>query len=89
MKFLRKILDRIEPNFIGSGKFSKFYPIFEATDTFLFSPSDKANNPPYFHDAIDIKRVMFFVVIAMIPTLLFGIFKLITQFELIQESCQQ
>ena len=74
MKFLRKILDRIEPNFIDNGKFSKFYPIFEATDTFLFSPSDKANNPPYFHDSIDIKRVMFFVVIAMIPTLLFGIF---------------
>jgi len=74
MVFLRKILDKIEPNFIGQGKFAKFYPIYEAADTFLFSPSDKANGPPYIRDAIDIKRVMFFVVIAMIPSLLFGIF---------------
>ena len=39
MKFLRNILDSIEPQFTGDGKFKKFYPMYEMVDTFLFTPS--------------------------------------------------
>jgi len=74
MQFLRNLLDRIEPDFVGNGKYAKYYPLYEMADTFLFTPSDKTKNGPHVRDAIDLKRVMSFVVIAMLPALLFGIF---------------
>ena len=74
MKFLRNLLDKVEPNFTGNGKYTKFYPLYEMADTFLFTPADKTNNGPHIRDAVDLKRVMSFVVIAMLPALLFGIF---------------
>ena len=73
MQFLRKILSRVEPHFTDNGKFSKYYPIYEAADTFLFTPSDSTKSGPHIRDSIDIKRVMFFVIIAMLPVLFFGI----------------
>ena len=74
MKFLRNLLDKVEPNFTGNGKYTKFYPLYEMADTFLFTPADKTKNGPHIRDAVDLKRVMSFVVIAMLPALLFGIF---------------
>jgi len=74
MKFLRNLLDKVEPNFSGNGKYAKFYPLYEMADTFLFTPTDKTKNGPHIRDAVDLKRVMSFVVIAMLPALLFGIF---------------
>ena len=74
MKFLRNLLDKVEPNFTDNGKYAKFYPLYEMADTFLFTPSDKTKNGPHIRDAVDLKRVMSFVVIAMLPALLFGIF---------------
>ena len=74
MKFLRNLLDKVEPNFTGNGKYAKFYPLYEMADTFLFTPTDKTKNGPHIRDAVDLKRVMSFVVIAMLPSLLFGIF---------------
>ena len=74
MKFLRNLLDKVEPNFTDNGKYAKFYPLYEMADTFLFTPTDKTKNGPHIRDAVDLKRVMSFVVIAMLPSLLFGIF---------------
>ena len=56
MKFLRNILDSIEPQFTGDGKFKKFYPMYEMIDTFLFTPSTQTKNAPYVRDSIDLKR---------------------------------
>ncbi len=74
MKILRSILDKIEPHFKENGKLSVLYPLYEAADSFLYTPSDKTDYAPHIRDSIDIKRVMFFVVISMIPCLLFGIY---------------
>ena len=74
MEFLRNLLDKIEPHFSKDGKFSSYYPVYEAADTFLFSPSIKTQSGPHIRDAIDLKRVMFFVIIAMFPALFFGIY---------------
>jgi len=74
MKFLRNLLDKVEPNFTGNGKYAKFYSLYEMADAFLFTPADKTKNGPHIRDAVDLKRVMSFVVIAMLPALLFGIF---------------
>tara|TARA_B100002052_G_C15881049_1_gene599267 strand:- start:1574 stop:2842 length:1269 start_codon:yes stop_codon:yes gene_type:complete len=74
MSFLRKILDKFEPFFMKGGKLEKLYPLYEAGDTFLFTPKDQTKNAPFVRDNIDLKRTMILVVIALIPCLLFGIF---------------
>ena len=61
--------------FEKGGKFEKFYYLFEANESFLFSPASIAKNKGVqVRDAIDLKRMMMTVVIAMIPCLIFGIF---------------
>jgi Na+-transporting NADH:ubiquinone oxidoreductase subunit B len=72
MKKLRSFLDNLEPLFTQGGRFERFHAIFEAIDTFLFSPADLTRGSPHIRDAIDLKRVMILVVIAATPAALVG-----------------
>lgn len=74
MKIARDLLDSIKPQFEKGGKLEKLYPAYDAFDTFLFVPGHSAHSGAHIRDSIDLKRTMFTVVIAMIPTLLFGIY---------------
>ena len=75
MKFFRDLLDKQRPMFEKGGKFEKFFYAFEAGETFLFSPNHTTGiKGAQVKDAIDLKRMMITVVIAMIPCLLFGIY---------------
>ena len=71
---LRKKLDEIKPLFDKNGKFEKLYPLYEALDTFLYTPDSVTNDGPHIRDSIDLKRSMILVVVAMIPAILFCIF---------------
>ncbi len=74
MKFLEDLMEKQRPMFEKGGKLEKFYYLFEAGETFLFTPpTTNAPKGVQVRDAIDLKRMMFTVVIAMIPCLLFGI----------------
>jgi Na+-transporting NADH:ubiquinone oxidoreductase subunit B len=64
----------IEPLFHKDGKFEKFFPLFEAQDTFLLTPPDTTKGMTHVRDAVDLKRVMFTVVVALLPCLLWGMF---------------
>ena len=73
LKPLRKFLDKVKPNFEKGGKLEKFYPAFNAFETFLFVPDHTAPfNGAHIRDAIDLKRTMILVVISLVPCLLFG-----------------
>ena len=72
MRWLRNILDKVEPVFKKGGKLEKLYPIFEATDTILFSTDERTHSGPHIRDSIDVKRVMILVVVALIPCYIFG-----------------
>ena len=72
MKKLRSYLDNLEPLFTQGGRFERFHALFEAVDTFLYSPADLTRSAPHIRDAIDLKRVMIIVVIAATPAALFG-----------------
>ena len=72
MKWLRNILDKVAPTFKDGGKLENFYPIFEATDTILFSTDERTHSGPHIRDSVDIKRVMILVVVALIPCYIFG-----------------
>lgn len=74
MKALRNLLDKQRPMFEKGGKFEKFYYLFEAGETFMFTPNHTTNKTGVqVRDAVDLKRFMMTVVIAMVPCLLFGI----------------
>ena len=74
MKFLRDILDKQKPMFQKGGKLEKFHYLFEAGETFMFVPNEVTpKKGTQIRDAIDLKRLMMTVVIAMVPCLLFGI----------------
>ncbi len=74
MNPLKKLLDRSEKHFTGSGKFNRLAPLFDATKTFFFFPSPKAAYRPFVRDNLDLKRFMSFVLIALLPVLVFGIY---------------
>ncbi len=75
MKFLRDALDTVKPHFEKGGKWEKFYYIYEAHETLLFAPNHTTKaKGVQIRDAIDMKRMMMTVIIAMIPCLLFGIY---------------
>jgi Na+-transporting NADH:ubiquinone oxidoreductase subunit B len=72
MKPLRAFLDKLEPLFTRGGRFEQFHALFEAVDTFFYSPPDLARGSPHVRDALDLKRVMITVVIAAMPAAIFG-----------------
>ena len=74
MNALRKYLDKIKPNFEEGGKLHAFRSVFDGFETFLFVPNTTSKSGVHIHDAIDSKRIMSFVVIALIPALLFGMY---------------
>ncbi|MFQ6612366.1 MAG: NADH:ubiquinone reductase (Na(+)-transporting) subunit B [Fidelibacterota bacterium] len=72
MGILRKILDSARPKFERGGPLAKFYAIYEAMDTILYSTDRRTASGPHIRDSIDIKRVMILVVVALLPIYVFG-----------------
>ncbi len=66
MKFLRDALDKIHPIVSKGGPLEFAYPLFEAADTFLYTPGEVAKGSTHVRDAIDLKRMMITVVMAVI-----------------------
>jgi Na+-transporting NADH:ubiquinone oxidoreductase subunit B len=75
MKFLREYLNKVKPNFEPGGKLAMFRSVFDGFETFLFVPNQTSKSGVHIHDARDSKRAMSIVVIALIPCVLFGMFK--------------
>lgn len=73
MNWIRKKLDEVKQPFQPGEKFEKFAPAVNALDTFLFVPNHKTKKGAHIRDAVDLKRTMITVVIALIPALIFGI----------------
>jgi len=69
---LKKVLDKYRKNFEEGGKLERLYPIYEATDTILFSTNEVTETGPHIRDSIDTKRVMILVVISLLPLYFFG-----------------
>ena len=65
MKMLRRLLDSQAHHFEPGGKLAKLYPLWEAQDTFLYTPGQVTAGPSHVRDAIDLKRMMMTVVIAL------------------------
>ncbi len=73
MKTLREITDSIRPTFEKGGKLGFLHSTFDAFETFLFVPNTVTVKGSHVRDSVDLKRLLFIVVIALVPSLLFGI----------------
>ena len=76
MSALRNYINKIKPNFQEGGKLHAFRSVFDGFETFLYVPNETAKSGTNIHDAIDSKRIMSFVVIALLPALLFGMYNI-------------
>ena len=76
MSFIRNYLNKVKPNFEEGGKLHAFRSVFDGFETFLYVPNDTAKTGVNIHDAIDSKRIMSMVVIALMPAMLFGMYNI-------------
>ena len=74
MEFLKQKIKEVRPLFEEGGKYEKFYFLYEAHETLFFQPNHTAGTKgAHIRDAVDMKRLMITVVLALLPCLLFGI----------------
>jgi len=86
MKFILQQHDKVRPLFEPGGKLERLYPLFEAQDTFAFTPAEVTHGAPHVRDALDIKRTMITVVLALIPVVLFGIWNTGHQYNIVNQT---
>jgi Na+-transporting NADH:ubiquinone oxidoreductase subunit B len=73
LKGLHRFLEnKVKPHFIDEGKLSRFYVVYDSLETFAFTPGHTTSKGAHIRDAIDLKRTMFLVILALVPALLFG-----------------
>lgn len=76
---LRSFLDKLEPHFEKGGKYEKFYALFEAIDTALYSPNSVTKTTAHVRDGIDLKRIMITVWVCAFPAMFYGIYNIGSQ----------
>ncbi len=86
MKFLENFFESKKPLFEKGGKLEKFYPIYEAIDTFAFTPDSVTKTTAHVRDGLDLKRTMITVVFALIPAILFALYNTGYQAHLVLSS---
>jgi len=74
MKRLKALFDRQRPRFTAGGRFEKLHPLFQAVEDFFFFPSSPTRADSHIRDSLDLKRFMSFVIFALLPPVLFGIY---------------
>lgn len=74
MKFLRDILDAQHKHFVKGGALEKLYPLYEALDTFAYTPGQVAQGSVHVRDALDLKRLMITVVMALTPCIFMALY---------------
>jgi Na+-transporting NADH:ubiquinone oxidoreductase subunit B len=72
MNWIRHKIDQIKEPFEPGKKLEKYRPAINALDTFLFVPDHTTQKGSHIRDAVDLKRTMITVVLALIPALVFG-----------------
>lgn len=76
MNQLRNYLDRLRPSFSKDGQFEKFSAIYEMVDNLIYTPSTITKTAPHVRDGINLKRVMTFIVLAVLPCFIVGIWNI-------------
>lgn len=73
---IKSFFDKHRPKFEKGGKLHPFQSVFEGFETFLYVPDKTTGKGSHVRDYIDLKRTMIFVVLAVVPTMLFGMYNI-------------
>jgi len=73
MRFLLKYLEK-KGEEIRKGRLARLYPLHEATESFMFTENTRTSGLVHLRDAVDVKRVMITVVVALVPTILMAMY---------------
>ncbi|MDH5433229.1 MAG: NADH:ubiquinone reductase (Na(+)-transporting) subunit B [Gammaproteobacteria bacterium] len=76
MKKLREYIDHLEPHFEKGGKYEKWYAVYEAITTILYTPGHVTKNAAHVRDNIDLKRIMIFVWACTFPAMFWGMYNI-------------
>ncbi|NQT14912.1 MAG: NADH:ubiquinone reductase (Na(+)-transporting) subunit B, partial [Planctomycetes bacterium] len=74
MKPIRGFLDRIAPYFEKGAKLERLYPVYEVVDSFFYSSGEVTEGRCHVRDAMDLKRVMSMVLVALIPCVVMAMY---------------
>lgn len=74
MKLIQTIFDKNRRHFEKGGRLAFLYPFFDATETFFFIPGHSTRVDSHVRDSLDLKRYMSFVILALMPPFLFGVY---------------
>ena len=88
VKLLRNFLDSQHKHFVGKGKLTKFYPLYEMIDTFIYTPGQSTQGRVHVRDSLDLKRLMATVGLALMPCIFMAIYNTGYQANLILEQGQ-
>lgn len=74
MKVLLRLLDKVRPSFEKGGKLHLLHPAYDAIEHFLFAPGQTTITAPHVRDPLDLKRFMSMAIIALVPSILAGLY---------------
>ncbi len=70
----KQLLENMEHHFEPGGKYAKYYALFEAAYTLFYTPGSVTRNAAHVRDAIDLKRMMIMVWLAVFPAMFWGMY---------------
>ncbi|WP_419176194.1 NADH:ubiquinone reductase (Na(+)-transporting) subunit B [Desulfosediminicola sp.] len=73
MNKLSKKMEELGQHFEPGARFARWYPLYEAFDSFLFGSNTTTRNAPHVRDGIDLKRIMTTVLIALFPCVIMAL----------------
>jgi Na+-transporting NADH:ubiquinone oxidoreductase subunit B len=73
---LKDFLDRIEPQFEKGGKYEKWYALYEAAATILYTPGKVNTGRTHVRDNLDLKRMMITVWACTFPAMFMGMYNI-------------
>lgn len=88
MKKLNTLMEDLGHHFEKGGRFEKWYPLYEAFDSFLFGSSQTTSAAPHVRDGIDLKRIMTTVLVALIPCTLMALWNTGYQANLAMQAAE-
>jgi len=73
---VKQFIEDIEPHFEKGGKHEKWFALYEAVATGLFTPGLVNKGKTHVRDSIDLKRIMITVWLAVFPAMFFGMYNI-------------
>jgi Na+-transporting NADH:ubiquinone oxidoreductase subunit B len=74
MSTLRRFLDDLGERLQSGGRLDRLYPLYEAIDTFLYTPDAVTTGTTHVRDGLDLKRMMSVVMAALSPIVIFAMY---------------